>query len=40
MCRVEYRVEKLSEQDKAILFDYDGIAEDNKVTRLVKKEGL
>ena len=39
VCRVEYRVEKLSEQEKAILFDYDGIAEDNKITKIMKKEG-
>lgn len=37
--KVVYKVEKLSEREKAILFDYDGMAEDNEVTRIVKKEG-
>lgn len=38
--KVEYRVEKVSEREKAILFDYDGIAEDNEVTKIIKKEGI
>lgn len=36
MCRIE----KVSKEEKAILFDYEGMAQDNEIIKIVKKEGL
>lgn len=40
MGKIMYRIEKVSEREKAILFDYDGMAQDNEITKIVKKAGL
>ena len=37
--KVIYRIEKVSERERAILFDYDGMEEDNKITEIVEKNG-
>jgi hypothetical protein len=37
--KVMYRIEKVSEREKAILFDYDGMEEDNKITEIMEKNG-